>query len=72
MIFLVYSFTVIILFNKGLQKSAFSTYSFRKLVARLSKFSVNSVVRFHVRKLDIYVLIFYIGLRYCLSLSSLY
>ena len=34
-----YSCTVIILFNKGLNKSAFPFYSFGKLVFRLSAFS---------------------------------
>ena len=38
-----YSFAVIILFNAGLCESAFSPYSFRKLVLHLSVFSVFSI-----------------------------
>ena len=38
-----YSFEVIILFNAGLCESAFSPYSFRKLVLHLSVFSVFSI-----------------------------
>ena len=43
--FMYYSYVVVILFSTGLRKSVFSTYSFGKLVFRLSVFSVCSVFR---------------------------
>ena len=67
-----YSWLVIILFNTGLDKSAFFTYSFGKLVFRLRAFSVfsaSSVFRFHLN--NIYITIVYISVRNSVILFSL-
>ena len=65
-----------ILFNTGLDKAAFTTYSFGKLVFRLSAFSVfsaYSVLRFHLHKLyNIYIIFIYIAVMYPVILFSLY
>ena len=68
---------VIILFNTSLDKSAFSTYSFGKLVFRLSAFSMFpscSVFLFHLRQFyyNIYIIFVFIGVSYSMILFSLY
>ena len=60
----------------GLDKSAFSTYSFGKLAFRLpvfSLFSACSVFRFHLHKFySIYITIVDIGVRRYVMLFALY
>ena len=64
-----YLYVLIIFFNTGLDKSAFSNLFFGNLAFRLSVFSVLSVCsvfRFHLDKLyKILLIIVYIGLRVC-------
>ena len=68
-----YSCGVIILLNTGLDKSAFSTYSFGKLVFILFVFSAFSVFLFYLRKFyKIYLIIVFIDVSYSVILFSLY
>ena len=68
-----YSCGVIILYNTGLEKSAFSPYSFGKLVFRLFVFSAYTVFLFYLRKLyKIYIIIVFINVSYSVILFSPY
>ena len=67
-----YSCVVIIVFNTGLYKSAFSLYFSRKLVLRLCMFSVFSIRSHLYRLYNICIIFDYIGVRWSVTLVLLY
>ena len=71
--FMKYLCEVITFFHTGLDKSAFSIWSFGKLVFRLPVFSTCSMFLFHLCKLNkIYIIFVFIGISYSVILLSLY
>ena len=68
-----YSCVLIILFNKDLDKSAFLTFTYKKLVFHLSVFFDCSVIQFHLHKLyNIYMIIVYVGISSSVVLLSFF